>query len=315
MMSALRGERWLARRIPAARHIRLGHRQVFILPTRAGWLFAGALLPMLLVAINYQNSLAYALTFLLISLGLVALLHTWRTLLGVELRAGSANPTFAGQTASFQVLMTAENGRQAMAVGWSRGERVVVDIPPIGHASVQLLLAAPSRGWLVAPRVRVESRYPLGLWVAWSWVDLQQRALVYPQPLDEPLMLDRSAGDEEGSQPMGEGVDDFRGLRQHQPGDGLRRLDWKAFSRGQGIRVKEFVALAGGERLLELERLFGPLETRLSRLCHAVLELSTEGQPFELRLDGQCLGPASGTRHRDACLQALALHGMGKAAE
>ena len=309
-MPALRSERWLARRVPAARHIRLGRRQVFILPTRAGLLFAGALLPMLLVAINYQNSLAYALCFLLVSLALVSLLHTWRTLLGIELRAGSVGATFAGQAAGFQVLLESDGARQAIALGWSRSERVFVDIPSNGQARVELLLAAPRRGWLTAPRLRVESRFPLGLWVAWSWVDLQQRALVYPQPASGPLTLGRAGGDQEGRQLAGEGVDDFRGLRQHQPADGIRRVDWKAFSRGQGLRVKDFAALAGGDWLLDLDSLPGPLEERLSRLCQAVLHLSAEGRPFELRLSGRHLGPASGATHREACLCALALHGV-----
>ena len=309
-MPALRGERWLARRVPAARHVRLGRSQIFILPTRAGLLFASVLMPMLLVAINYQNSLAYGLTFLLVSLALVSLLHTWRTLLGVELRAGPAAATFAGQAAGFQVLLESDGARQAIALGWSRCERVFIDIPPSGQARVELLLPAPARGWLAAPRLRVESRYPLGLWVAWSWVNLQQRALVYPQPLSGPLLTGRAGAGEEGQQSEGEGVDDFSGLRQHQSADGTRRLDWKAFSRGQGLRVKEFAALAGGEWLLDLDSLSGPLEERLSRLCQAVLQLSAEGRPFALCLDGTSLGPACGTAHREACLRALALHGV-----
>ena len=76
------------------------------------------------------------------------------------------------------------------------------------------------------------------------------------------------------------------------------------------MRVKEFAALAGGEWLLDLDSLSGPLEERLSRLCQAVLQLSAEGRPFALCLDGTSLGPACGTAHREACLRALALHGV-----
>lgn len=312
-MPALRGKRWLTRRLPAARHVRLAPRQVFILPTRAGWALAAAVAPMLLVAVNYQNSPAYALTFLLVSLALVSLLHTWRTLLGVELRAGPAESTFAGQAACFQIFLGADSARSAIALGWPGMDRVLVDIPETGEARVELLLPALRRGWLVAPRLRVESRFPLGLWVAWSGVDLQQQALVYPQPTSGSPMRSRAGGGDGDGQPAGEGVDDFRGLRQHQPADGARRLDWKAFSRGQGLRVKEFAAWAGGDWLLDLDSLPGPLEERLSRLCQAVLELCSEGRPFELRVAGKRLGPAIGAAHREACLRALALHGLGEA--
>lgn len=63
-----RWQRWLNRRIPPASSVELNQRRVFILPTRQGGAFGLALLVMLLAAINYQNSLAYGLTFLLLSL-------------------------------------------------------------------------------------------------------------------------------------------------------------------------------------------------------------------------------------------------------
>ncbi len=53
---------WLARRLPPVKSIRLQQQHIFIVPTRTGIAYAAALLLMLLVAINYQNSLAYALT-------------------------------------------------------------------------------------------------------------------------------------------------------------------------------------------------------------------------------------------------------------
>lgn len=312
-MPAPRAERWLARRIPAARQVRLGRRQVFILPSRAGLALGAALVPMLLVAINYQNSLAYALVFLLVSLALVSMLHTWRNLVGVALRAVSAEAVHAGRPACFRVLLDADGPRPAIALGWARDRRVDVDIPASGQAGAELLLPAPRRGWLRAPRLRVESRYPLGLWVAWSWVDLEQRVLVYPRPADGPPPISHDGGDDAPGRPAGEGMDDFRGLRQYQNADGLRRLDWKAYARGQGLRVKDFRALAGGECLLDLERMHGSLEERLSWLCQGVLTLTEAGRPFELRLGGLRLGPAAGHVHRDACLRALALYGLGDA--
>lgn len=307
--------RWLARRVPAARRVRLGRRQVFVLPSRAGLALGAALVPMLLVAINYQNSLAYALVFLLVSLALVALLHTWRNLLGVELRAASAEATHAGQSACFRVILDADGPRPAIGLGWPGARRALADIPTGGETTVPLLLSAPRRGWLRAPRLRVETRFPLGLWVAWSWVDLRQRALVYPAPADGPPPIGQGGGEGDvPGRPAGEGLDDFRGLRQYQPADGLRRLDWKAYARGQGLRVKDFAAQSGGERLLDLRQMSGTLEERLSQLCKGVLSLSEAGVAFELRLAEQRLGPASGPAHRKACLRALALYGLGEGA-
>jgi len=161
-------------------------------------------------------------------------------------------------------------------------------------------------------RLRVESRFPLGILVAWSWVDLDQALLIYPRPLagDLPLTVGAGADDEEeGSRALGIGVDDYQGLRAYQPGDSKRRLHWKAYSRGHGLLVKDFAALAGRDLCLDFEALGGDVEMRLSLLCHWVLQLSERQQPFALRLPGTQLVTDIGDTHREACLRTLALYG------
>ncbi|BAN49050.1 DUF58 domain-containing protein [Metapseudomonas resinovorans] len=308
--------RWLARRIPPASQVRLDQRRIFILPTRAGLAFGLALVPMLLVAINYQNSLAYALTFLLLSVFLVAILHTFRNLAGLTLKAAGGAPVFLGEQAHFHfILESAGREHQAIAVGWPPLPLQVLDVPARGVCPVELHLPTEHRGWLRPGRLRVESRYPLGLLVAWSWIDLDQALLVYPHPLAGDLPLTPGQGEDEeddGQHVLGVGADDYQGLRAYQPGDSRRRLHWKAYSRGQGLFVKEFAALAGRDLWLDLERVDGGLEQRLGMLCHWVLQFSSRGQPFGLRLGGQVLAPDVGEAHREACLRALALYGHAR---
>jgi uncharacterized protein (DUF58 family) len=303
---------WIARRIPPAPSQQLNQRRIFIVPTRQGLAFGVALLLMLLTAINYQNSLAYGLTFLLLSLFIVAILHTYRNLGGLRLTALGAQPVFVGEQAAFRVRLEGEGrARQAVGIGWDAQRLQFADVQADGAQDVLLALTAERRGWLRPGRLRVESRFPLGLLVAWSWLDLQQAALVYPRPLpgDLPLQSAAADADEEGVQSSGRGVDDFQGLRPYQPGDSRRRLHWKAYSRGQGLLVKDFAALAGRNIWLEFDTFGGDAEARLSRLCFWVLQLSQRQQPFGLRLAGAQIVVAEGDGHREACLRALALYG------
>lgn len=308
-----RWSRWLARRIPPAASVRLTQRRIFIVPTRVGLAFALALLLMLLAAINYQNSLAYALTFLLASVFIVAILHTYRNLAGLVLKAAGARSVFVGEQGQFRLrLESSARAHQAIALGWPTASYQTQDVPAQGVSECELSLPALRRGWLRPGRLRVESRFPLGILVAWSWVDLDQALLVYPQPLEGELPLAAGAADERQEQGMhvyGQGSEDFQGLKSYQPGDSKRRLHWKAYSRGQGLLVKDFAALSGREPWLDFEALSGDIELRLSLLCHWVLQLSERQQPFALRLPGQVLAPASGEQHREACLRALALFG------
>jgi uncharacterized protein (DUF58 family) len=276
--------------------------------------FVGALALMLLVGINYQNSLAYGLTFFLMAVFVVAILHTYRNLAGLTLQAGGNAAVFVGEHATFRIrLLSSLRAHQAIALSWPSAPAQVLDVPAQGIVECDLSLPADKRGWLRPQRLRVESQFPLGLLMAWSWVDLDQAALVYPRPLPGSLPLTAGSGqdmDEEGGRARGLGADDFQGLRSFQPGDAQTRLHWKAFSRGQGLLVKDFVSLSGSEQWLDLQELEGDVETRLSLLCHWVLEFSRRQQPFGLRLPGRELAIDSGEAHRDDCLQALALYGL-----
>ncbi|WP_312966239.1 DUF58 domain-containing protein [Stutzerimonas kunmingensis] len=308
-------DRWLLRRIPPASSVRLDQRRIFIMPTAVGLAFLVALLLMLLTAINYQNSLAYGLTFLLGSLYLVTILHTWRNLAGLVLQAGGTTAAFVGEQALLRVrLESPGRAYQAVALGWPASGLRLVDVPAGGAVEVELSLPTQRRGWLRPGRVRVESRFPLGLLVAWSWIDLELAALVYPQPsvAERPPGGKAQETEDEGTLTRGAGVDDYQGLRAWQPGDPRRRLHWKAYSRGQGLLVKDFASLLGNDPLLDFDALDGDTEQRLSRLCHWVVDLSDKQQPFALRLPGELVGPDGGQAHRDACLRALALHGLSE---
>ncbi len=311
-------EGWLLKRIPPGPSVRLDQRRIFIMPTAVGISFIIALILMLIAAINYENSLAYALTFLLGSVFLVAILHTWRNLAGLELQAGGSEAVFLGEQARLRVRLESRSRLyQAVAVGWPRSGLQLVDVPAGGTCDVELSMPTECRGWLRPGRLRVESRFPLGILVAWSWIDLQLATLVYPQPSDGDLPQTGGHAEQEsdGVRVRGIGIDDYQGLRPWQPGDSRKRLNWKAFSRGQGLLVKDFSALAGEDPLLDFDALDGDVESRLSLLCHWVVELSEHQQPFALSLAGTTLGVGAGAEHRSRCLRELALFGLSAEAQ
>ncbi|SEP76952.1 Uncharacterized conserved protein, DUF58 family, contains vWF domain [Pseudomonas sp. NFACC02] len=307
-------QRWVGRRIPPASRIELDHRRIFILPTRVGGTYALVLFLLLLVAINYQNSLAYGLTFLMVSVGILAILHTYRNFSGLILSAGNARSVFVGEPVQLRLrLESRSNGHQAIALGWDREQLEQTDVDPERQVDIALTLPAVSRGWLRAPRLRVESVFPLGIFRAWSWLDLEQTVLIYPRPVPGSMPLLQGVqphAEDDGQATRGQGVDDYQGLRLWQPGDSMRRMHWKAWSRGQGLMVKVFTDLSGNDLCLDFMALGGDIEERLSRLCYWVLELSQRQQPFALRLPGFLSAVDSGDAHREACLRQLALYGV-----
>lgn len=292
----------------------LTQRRIFILPTGAGLLYGLVLCVMLIGAINYNLSLGHALVFLLAGLGFAAMVHTFRNLLGLRITPGRAEPVFAGETAHFtlHVENPLAHPRRALELAIGKHPVVALDVPPADHASIAVPCATVRRGRLDPGRVTLASRYPLGLFRAWSYPHPPLSCLVYPKPLETPLPP-ASAGLESAGRRGRSGQEDFSGLRERQPNDAPRHIAWKAVARDiehRPLLVKQFDGGAAEELWLDwnLTPPASDTEMRISLLAGWVIAAEREQCRYGLRLPGRTISPDTGPAHRDACLEALALH-------
>ena len=298
---------------PERSPIILVHRRVYILPAGLGMLFAATLVILLVGAINYALALGFALTFLLAGLGLVGMVHTARNLARIGVSIGRAEPVFAGESAQFRLYL---DGRvrydrpAILARHVGSGSQFVIDIPAQSVVEVVLAVPARRRGWLPLGRVLLETRFPLGLFRAWSYVEPDARCLVYPRPQRSPLPAPLAEAAAGALRSQAAGNDDFSGLRAYQFSDSPRHVAWKAVARSDDMLTKQFTGESAAELWLDWRLLPAALELeqRLSRLAGWVLAAERGGALYGLRLPGLEIAPARGDAHAAACLQALALY-------
>ena len=304
---------WVDRRIPPARSVTLDQKRIFIFPSRVGWFFALCLAVMLITAINYQNNMSFALTFLLATLFVVGILYTYANLSGLTIRALRATSVFPGQQSEF-ALQIERGGRRehyALHLAWPGSGATVVNLAEQDRVVVPLHATAGRRGWYSPGRLLIESTYPLGLLRCWTWIDLDLCALVYPQPLATAELPGVPGDQPDGTTTPVAGSDDFYGFREYRQGDSKRQIYWKGLARGQAVQVKEYAAYANRSVWLDWDMFPGvSTEQRLSHLCFWALELARRDEEYGLRLPGLVLAPGQGERHRDRVLQALALYGV-----
>ncbi|PWG64259.1 DUF58 domain-containing protein [Sediminicurvatus halobius] len=306
----MRWPAWFAERFEQrGTRLRLRYRRLYILPTRHGLLFAAMVVVMWLGAVNYSNSLAFLLAFLMAGLFVAAMHHAFANLLGLEVAFSPGAPVFAGEMAVFPVHLDNPARRTRLAVE-AEGESVEaspVDVATRGEAALELRCPARRRGRLSPGRLALASRYPTGLFRVWTWLRPAVSCLVYPRPEAGEVPPPPGRAGASRGRAGGSGDDDFAGLRRYRPGDPLRRVAWKAAARSQELPVKVFQGEAPARLLLRwADTELSDTEARLSRLCRWVLDADAEGRVYELELPGLRLGPSSGAAHRARCLAALA---------
>jgi uncharacterized protein (DUF58 family) len=310
----LRGRfrQWWQARLPLTDTLTLTQRNVYILPTRPGFMLGATLLVLLVASINYQLNLGYLLTFLLAGSTVVGMHVCHGTLRGLTLHLVAPDKHFALATAVIEIKLISERRSPRHAIGMSvmgTGHWAWTDVPAQGSATVQVAFQPGQRGRHRVPALTAETRFPLGTFRVWTVWRPAAEVLVFPAPEPFPPPLPpgepRSGGANAASvQATGE----FDGVRAYRRGDPMKLVVWKKFARANELVSRDTQQAQRHELWLDFAQTGLPeTEARLSRLCAWVLAADRLGVDYGLRLPAQEIRPACGSAHRLACLEALAL--------
>ncbi len=309
-----RFQKFLGRRLPPAKSFYLNQKRVFVLPTSQGVGFIVLCCLIWLLGINFENNLALAMCYLMLSLFVVCIHHSFNNLSGLTITALNAGQCFKGEDVEMELLVSRRGKRpyENVHLTWPEGNGVSVDLQEQAEARIKLYVPATQRGWFKPGRLLVETVYPLGLIRCWTWLDLDFQALVFPAPVSRGLMPEVASSEKEGTVLRASGSEDFVGFSEYRAGHSLRHVAWKQYARGQGLLLKDYGDFHSPQLWLDWESLPGlGKEARLSALCFWALELDRKNgggvQQFGLRLPGVEIAPASGAHHKQQVLKALAL--------
>jgi uncharacterized protein (DUF58 family) len=273
---------------------------------------------MLIAGINYGNSAAMFLTFLLAGFSLVSMHQCHRNLLRVSFVSAAASPMFADSRGSLSVTFGNETrfaryGIEVVALG---GAAAIADVPVNAHAQAHVVLPPAKRGSLRIDRLKVSTTFPYNLFRAWTWVHLPIEIVVYPRA-QGALPMPVESGQKSGARQLAiAGSDEWMGLRPFRDGDSPRQVAWKAYARGAPLLVKEYSALGAELRVFDfaqLEKL--ETEAKLEQLARWIVDAESRGERYALTLPGHQFEPDSGPQHRHECLAALAMYGLPRRAD
>ena len=320
-----RFQRWWQARQPPTDTLTLTQRNVYILPTRVGWMLAVTLLVLLIASINFQLNLGYLFTFMLAGSAVIGMHISHATLRGLTLHLKQPQPQFMGSSAALEVQLTSQRStpRYGIGIAVHGGDDpsahadhhwAWTDVPAQGQAVVHIAFQPQRRGLHTVPTLTAETRFPLGTFRVWTYWRPAAQLLVYPAPESAPPPLPvgepRAAGKGHATS---QGIGEFDGVRAYRRGDPLKLVVWKKAAKSLGSGADDLVSRDAQqshrqELWLDVAHAQLPdLEARISRVTAWVLQADRLGLDYGLRVPGREIPPANGAAHRVQCLEAWAL--------
>jgi len=281
-------------------------KKIYCFPNSFGFVGFTLFLVILLAGGTYQNNLVFMMAFLVLSVGLIAILQTARNIRDIEIVNVHIEPNFAGENTTAWV--TVKNTSTTLKLDLDiqlENPKVkalgrIQQLEPQATTHLRLDFKMPlQRGQHTISRVRIKTSYPYSLFVAWAFVKNKYVYIVYPQRRGQAQLPTSTLVSGE----------DFSGHKNYVAGDNMSRIDWKIYSRRENLMVKEFKDDVQKSLIFILQNTPGEdTETRLSQLALWTELAEKNSIEYQLILPKHTSSFGHGKLHFTSCLERLALY-------
>lgn len=318
-------DRWLKRRMPAASVQKLSSKNIFIFPTKFGFIYLLFILLLFLFGTNYQNNVIILLSYVMASLFITCMLHSFFNLSGLTFVLDGEHIGFAEQKMLVPIAVITSKERFDLSLEFfeallssksqltkSQPLRVHVDKAVKGELKFNIPFVPAKRGITNPGRIKISSEYSLGFFTTWTRLDFNIKLVNPPKPIVIRGYSPELSGDDDGvkqSKNTSNGTEDFSELKNYIAGEPLTHVAWKQMAKGQGWLTKKYHKEQGNQCWLTLKDIpANNIEMKLAHLCFLVLDYHKQGLEFGLKLSSTSVPPSTGPEHVKNCLVALAAY-------
>lgn len=309
-------QNYLIKRITYQKQIRLNQRNIYILPTRQGMAFSMLLFLLLVSGINFNNSLIYFLTFLLVSITLSTMFYAHKSLHGLTVYTTDGKDSYCGDYTNPQLNIEIPKTKQWFPLSLSieyQGTRHIINCYQQAQVSITLRIKATKRGYLKLPVIILSTIFPLGFFRAWSNLKLHNTTIIYPQPIPCQYQAKTQLQNHKQNKitPLIMDNEDFYGLDNYVYGQSLKKIHWKSTAKHQQWMSKLFEQKTGQQQFsFDINQLTSlpNIESKLSCLSYLLIQAEKNKQLYSLKSDKTFIPSGSGKQHLKKCMRLLALH-------
>ena len=253
--------------------------------TREGIVYLGAVFVLVLAAVNTGNNLLFMILACLLAGILISGVLSRAVLTGIEFKLELPEHIFAEQPILATVELTNEKewwpSFSLRVIGESRKVAAQILTRPVyfpyiprrASARQKVELAFPRRGVYRQDAFGIRTKFPFGFLEKTRRVDSDLEVIVYPrvEPTEEFFEVLPLLSGEMSSYFRGRGHELYS-IRQYQPTDSARFVDWKATAKSGSLKVREFAREDERRLMLVLDPFLGPPREELGRLGQAELD-------------------------------------------
>lgn len=288
--------------------------RIYIVPTRFGYFFTFIVISLLLTSASIGSEKGNIIVVIMVTIGLMSMFMTNSNLDKVSASLGTEPFQPEHQEGRIHINLHNEGNAEKFSLQSSCPDlcREFTHLTSSLDVNETVTLDLQSQpldcGIISIDRIKVSTRYPLGLFNAWKWIDIEGSIVSYPKPIG--IHWNTFSGNDKGKH-KGSSKDDFdfAGHKKYSNGDNLKRIDWKAHARGRPLLVKEFNDGGGSEYLFRLSDIsYGNLREKLSQMSFWIHEAHAQGAKYGIETNLGKRAVSSGESHFYLCLKDITRH-------
>jgi len=251
--------------------------------TREGIVYLAVILVLVLAAVNTGNNLLFLVLGCLLAGILISGVLSRAVLTGIELRLELPERLFAEQPVLATIEIRNEKeiwpSLSLRVEGEGKDKRAAeILVQPVyfpyiarrSSARQKVQLVFPRRGVYRQDAFSIRTKFPFGLFEKGRRVDSPIEVVVYPhvEPAEQTYEILPLISGEMASFYRGRGHD-LHSIRQYQPQDSARFVDWKISAKTGSLKVREYSREDERRLMLVLDPLVGPPRANLGKLGEA----------------------------------------------
>ncbi|WP_456383682.1 DUF58 domain-containing protein [Persephonella sp.] len=236
-----------------------------------------------------------------------------RNLSGLDLEVDLPEEIFAGT--EFPVRVRLKNRKKffpsfLISFSFEGKKHVVPYIDPRGVYEFHMMYRYDTRGRKDIDHFDICSVFPFNFFVRCIVYHKKIPVVVYPRPMNCPFPPDFSKKGKAGGSFSTDRTgfyDEMVSIRDYSPGDPLKYIHWKASAKTGVLKTKELTDSSNRPVVIDLDRIKGNREEKISCATHLILELYRMGVPFGLKYGKKFIKPEFSRRQKALILTELAL--------